>query len=135
MAELYWITRLTAIHSVFVAILVIGCILSVISLLAYTINKCEEISACEGSVYEKEYKKFKDMSMSYFKYFIACAVFGIIGTVFIPTTKQALMIWGIGGTIDYIKSNPTAKQIPDKCIKALDKWVDSLSNDSTETKK
>lgn len=135
MAELYWITRLTAINSVFVAILIIGAILSVISLLAYTINKCEEISSCEGSAYEKENKKYKEMSMNYFKYFFVAAFFGIIGTVFVPTTKQALMIWGIGGTIDYIKSNPTAKQIPDKCIKALDKWVDSLSNDSTEIKK
>ena len=25
----------------------------------------------------------------------------------------------------YIKSNDTAKQLPDKCINALDKWVDS----------
>ena len=36
------------------------------------------------------------------------------------------MIYGVGGTIDYIKSNGTAKQIPDKCVKALDKWVENL---------
>lgn len=28
---------------------------------------------------------------------------------------------------DYVKSNETAKQLPDKCIEALDKWVDSLN--------
>ena len=55
--------------------------------------------------------------------------------VFIPTTKEALLIYGVGGTIDYVKSNPVAKKIPDKCIIALDKWVDSLSNDSTKNKK
>ena len=55
--------------------------------------------------------------------------------LFIPTTKEALLIYGVGGTIDYVKSDPVAKQIPDKCIIALDKWVSSLSNDSTENKK
>lgn len=31
--------------------------------------------------------------------------------------------------MDYLKSNPTAKQLPDKCIKALDKWIDDTMND------
>ena len=52
--------------------------------------------------------------------------------VFTPTTKQALLIYGVGGTIDYIQANPTAKQLPDKCINALDKWVDTWN---TEEKK
>ena len=26
------------------------------------------------------------------------------------------MICGVGSTIDYIKENPTAKQLPDKCV-------------------
>lgn len=34
------------------------------------------------------------------------------------------MIYGVGGTIDYIKDNPTAKQLPDKYFKILDKWAD-----------
>ena len=45
----------------------------------------------------------------------------VLINLFIPTTNQALLIYGVGGTIDYIKSNDTAKQLPDKCIKALDK--------------
>jgi hypothetical protein len=44
------------------------------------------------------------------------------------------MIWGVGGTIDYVKSNATAKQLPDKCIEALDKWVDSLNEEKTKNK-
>lgn len=34
------------------------------------------------------------------------------------------MIYGVGGTIDYIKENHTAKQLPDKYIKILNKWTD-----------
>ena len=54
--------------------------------------------------------------------------------IFTPTTKEALMIWGVGGTIDYVKSNDTAKQLPDKCIEALDKWVDSLNEQENNRK-
>ena len=48
-----------------------------------------------------------------------------------------MLIYGVGGTVDYIKANPTAKKLPDKCINALDKWVDSWTekSDSTKTKK
>lgn len=53
----------------------------------------------------------------------------MLGTIFVPTTKEALMIYGIGGTIDYLKENPTAKQLPDKCVNALDKWADSWVNE------
>lgn len=52
--------------------------------------------------------------------------------IFIPTTNEALLIYGVGGTIDYIKSNNTAKQLPDKCVKALDKWVENLNEDNKQ---
>lgn len=33
---------------------------------------------------------------------------------------------------DYIKNNETAKQLPDKCINALDAWVESLTQEEEE---
>lgn len=52
-----------------------------------------------------------------------------IGTCFIPNTNEAYMIYGLGGTIDYIKSNEVAKQLPDKCIIALDKYLEGVDNE------
>lgn len=52
--------------------------------------------------------------------------------VFVPSEKQLYAIYGIGGTIDYIKSNDTARQLPDKVIKALDEWVDSQSKEDNK---
>ena len=49
--------------------------------------------------------------------------------IFIPTKNDALLIYGVGGTIDYIKSNDTVKQLPDKYIKVLDKLVDNLNEE------
>ena len=70
------------------------------------------------------------MFLSYFKRFIFVTIIACFINFFIPTTNEALMIYGVGGTIDYIKSNDTAKQLPDKCIKALDKWVENLNEET-----
>lgn len=56
-------------------------------------------------------------------------VFGIsvLITAITPTKKEAYFIYGVGSTIDYIQNNPKAKQIPDRCIDALNRWVDNLN--------
>ena len=64
-----------------------------------------------------------------------CAVIFFVSVfinIFIPSTKQALLIYGVGGTIDYIKSNDTSKQLPDKCVKALDKYLDNLKKEENQ---
>lgn len=53
----------------------------------------------------------------------------LLGSCFIPSEKQMYAIYGIGGTIDYLKDNETAKQLPDKVIIALDKYIDCLNED------
>ena len=47
-------------------------------------------------------------------------------------TNESLMIYCVGGTIDYVKSNKTAKQLPDKCVKALDKYLDNLTKEENQ---
>lgn len=69
------------------------------------------------------------MFSNYSKRFIFVTIIAYLINFFILTTNEALMVYGIGGTIDYIKSNETAKQLPDKYIKALDKWVDNLNEE------
>ena len=64
--------------------------------------------------------------------FGSVGIFLLIAQAFVPTTKQALIIYGVGGTIDYIKSNDTAKQLPDKAIIALDKYLESINEEKGE---
>lgn len=78
-------------------------------------------------------QKFK-MFLSYFKRFIFVTIIACIINFFIPTTNEALMVYGIGGTIDYIKSNETAKQLHDKCVKALDKYLDNIKKEEENQK-
>ena len=64
------------------------------------------------------------------RWFITILIIGVLGCTFIPTRNDLLMIYGLGGTIDYVKSNDAAKQLPDKCVEALDAWVESLNKDN-----
>ena len=79
-------------------------------------------------------QRFK-IFLKYFKRSILVIIVSCVINVFIPTKNDALLIYGVGGTIDYIKSNDTAKQLPDKCIKALDKWVENLNEEKKQDKK
>ena len=48
----------------------------------------------------------------------------------IPSEKKLYAIYGIGSTIDYIKSNDKAKEIPNKAIDCIYKYLDNYSKNS-----
>ena len=125
MNEIYWLTRFSSINTACLVIMIVSAIIFLIALIGYL--------GCRAG----NDKKGETLALKFLKIFCPLLIIGILGTVFVPTTKEALLIYGVGGTVDYIKANPTAKKLPDKCINALDKWVDSFStekNDSTKKK-
>lgn len=127
MNEIYWITRLDLISGWLVAFAVIAGILMFLTICCYL-------------GYRSNYEKYGDESdkrwlgffSKLFKILLPCFFFFVTSSILTPTTREALMIFGVGGTIDYIKSNETINQIPDKCIKALDAWVDSLTENESK---
>ncbi len=56
----------------------------------------------------------------------------VVGVVFIPGDKELMAIYGIGGTIDYIKSNDKAKELPDKVVDALTKYLETLNEEKKD---
>lgn len=59
--------------------------------------------------------------------------FGIFGTIFIPSTKEMLAIYGVGTTIDYVLSSDECSQLPDNVIRACNKFlIDYTSKDKKE---
>ena len=129
MNELYWITRLDYFHSVSSFFLILGAIIVFLFSLFYYVSNGQSIyddsRGHSGSA--KEYKEYRDTCSKGLKWSIPVTLLALFLYLFIPTTNEALLIYGVGGTVDYLQSNPTAKKLPDKCIQALDRWVDSWS--------
>ena len=113
MNELYWLTRLEYIQNFLVIVMSVSGIVLFISFVMWLVaNYVEEAKFA-----------LKWVIGAFTTLVISSLIF-----VFIPTTKEAVLIWGVGSTIDYIQENETAKQLPDKCINALNDWVESLSD-------
>ncbi len=112
MSELYWITRFDGFLTVVILMLVACLVLAIIFVVGYFES------------YDEDTKK---ANLKRSITFGSMGLFLLIVQVFIPTTKQALVIYGVGGTIDYVKSNETAKKLPDKVILALDKYLEDLN--------
>ena len=134
MNEIYWITRLDSICIFLTTIAVVSFVISVVIGAFAMYNRFEADDYEEGSKYYNCHMQRFKIFLNYFKRSIIVTFVLTIINIFIPTKNDALLIYGIGGTIDYIKSNETAKQLPDKCIKALDKWVDNLNEEKQENK-
>lgn len=120
MNELYWITRFSYIHGVGIFFMVISGVALALLIIMYF------------DAEEENCKEYIKICNKLFKITIPTFIISLIMFLFVPTTKEALIIYGVGGTVDYLKENPTAKQIPDKCIKALDKWVDGLAEEKKD---
>ena len=118
MWELYLINRIGMFHNLCVPVAVLGCIIAIIIFFCSITTDDWDGSLVFGKSQEQLRKNAK-------RFFII-GLLGILGVVFIPDTKEAYVIYGVGNTIDYLKNNETAKQLPDKAIQALDKWADKF---------
>lgn len=110
MWELYLITRLDAMLLIF-ALIAVGalCVFSISGIdIAYDGNG------------ETNTKCFKHSA-------IILSIFVTLALL-TPTKKDALLIFGLGSTIDYIQSNEKAQELPDKCVEALEAWLGSLND-------
>ena len=118
MNEMYWITRLDYINGLAIGILVLSGILLIVYMIDHAARSENTISN-------------KPMPVKWLYTAIISIVISTSTIVFLPSTKDALMIYGVGGTIDYIQQNKTAQGIPDKFFKAVDKYLDTtLQEDS-----
>lgn len=115
MSTIYWIETFTGIC---IALAILALIFAIFGFIAFASgmeDKDDKLTSCG-------------------KKSLIASLFLFIAFAFMPTTSTGYKILGIGGTINYLKGNDTAKQLPDKCIKALDmlleKQMDKVENDS-----
>lgn len=124
MIEIYWLQRLGNIGFCFnVGFWV--CIAIAYGILLWCIM--------EG--FTEGFEVFRDKYLSkWFKRFAMVFAFFTAGAIIVPTQHDLMAIYGLGGTIDYIKSNDKAKELPDKVVDALTRYVDSIEKEKNDDK-
>ena len=125
MLEVYLITRLTALNGFFFAVAMITGIIAIICVIIYGMHSIDEYIRC------------KETQVTLKKWIRNCTITCVASTlfnIFTPTTKDAMLIYGVGTTVDFLQENENVQQLPDKCVKALNDWVDSLVEDDVSSK-
>lgn len=117
METIYWIQRLGQINTIAWIAFALSLTAMIICFLLTCINSDSKY-ALESE--KRDYYRGKK-GMKIAPWFVGISM--LIG-IFTPSEKDLYVIYGVGGTIDYIKSNDTAKKLPDKVVNALDAWID-----------
>lgn len=121
MSELYWLNVLGNLSGVCFFLIVLSIIAIVACTIFYFMSQDEYLCFPLAS---KSIVKFIKFTL------LPILIISTIGNTFIPDTKTLYVIYGVGGTLDYLKENKTAKQIPDKAILALDKYLNEQLEDN-----
>ncbi len=124
MEEIYWLTRVGELDTALAVICGISFVSSVLLGFAYMMTSNVESE-------RKLRTKLKRWLVGVF----AFSSISFIGGLFTPSTKELLLIYGLGNTIEYVKSNDKAKHLPDKVVDALNRYVETIENENKEKSK
>ena len=122
MTEIYWLQVVGNLGS----LTVVAMIIAIIALIVLTIGYCA------FEVYDDDDRAKQASIVKWLKRSAVAIIVSAAGMVFIPSDKELMVIYGIGGTIDYIKSNDKAKELPDKVVDALTRYVDSIEKEEKD---
>lgn len=132
MDYLYWITRLNDIRGVTFGLMAMSILSLIVWMIVYFYNKSEIVGRDENSVntcYRSEvYNTKMGKRWSIISLVVMLVTMGVVAVV--PTTKQGLLIYGVNESVEYVKTHPTAKGLPEKAIKALDTYLEKEINEN-----
>lgn len=122
METIYWITRLDGIIAVSVIISIMF-FAAAVALIVYYFSEIE----CY-SIYDKDEDDIKTAKRC--RRAIYGSVFGMflfmLIAVFVPTTKDAIIIYGCGSILEYIEQNDKIQEMPDRLVNITDKYISEL---------
>ena len=116
MSELYWLTTLGKINTVCWIFFAISILILFIAI------------SCYFNFDEDDLK----IPIKLIKIGIVNMFISILGCTFIPSKEDLYLIYGAGTIVDYCKDSPKVKEIPDKAIDALNRYLDSIAEDKKE---
>ena len=126
MNELYWIMVLDNVYYVSCIVMIVGGLIAVVTWIVSFILWCNTYG--EEDEADSDWRSYKKAKGIVSKSFTACIIATFIA-MFTPSKEQMYLIVGVGTAIDYVQENESVKQLPDKCVDALNRWVDSLNKE------
>lgn len=117
MSELYWISVIGKLNTFCWILFGISVGAVAILFILYFINDYED----------DQIKLVKPIKRT----IISTIVCGLCG-IFIPGKNETYFIYGAGTIVDYCKDSPKVKEVPDKAIDALNRYIDSIAEDKKE---
>ena len=122
MSTLYWFYLVPVIARI---IAVIGALLGLFA--CYVYIQFYDYDRCE--YYSNTYHKWFTNAIDIDKYNrkLIIGIVMIVISFFVPSESKLYVIYGMGNTIDYIRTNDKAKQLPDKAIDCIYKYLDEHS--------
>lgn len=112
MTEIYWITRMGILEAACEGFAAISGFALIFSGVVTICTDKED----DAEIWRQAVKAAKVSGIVFF--------ITLIGVFFIPSKRDLMLIYGVGGMIDYVKQNTTAQRLPDKAFKALDAWLE-----------
>lgn len=134
--DLYFISIFDSIIGVSIVFSILGIVAAVAWIICVCLNA--GIEEDTSSSYDMECLRTNNMVIKISKPFVRVGIVCLIIATFLPSTKQGYMIYGISNTVEYIKSNKTARELPNKAIVAIDRWLDEemeCDKDTTNNQK
>lgn len=121
MKEIYWIQRLDGLCAFCEALVILSIITAIVAAIAIFVFWLNAYDESDEIIISSGKRVF----------IISCITAVLFGSavVFVPTSEEALIIYGVGGTVDYVQDNEKLQQLPDKVVEALTMWVDTLTEE------
>lgn len=127
MKEMYWISVIGNIGDVS-EVMILFCGICILLFGSFSAIIDSDVSGFGDEIEERGERFLKKVTKTSF----IVGIISVFIAIFVPGEKQLYRIMGVGMAIDYIKENDVVKQLPDKCINALEAWVDSIEEDKEE---
>ena len=118
MKEIYLLTRLAELSHAMEILEVVCVIVIAVLFCGVIINYC-----CDGK------SDLPGWAKKLVPTTIAVLSVALVLDFFIPNRNDMMLIYGLGGTIDYVQSNDKAKQLPDKAVETLNRYLDTINED------
>ena len=125
----YLLLILDRVSALALACVVFGAAAFIISLIFYIVAACEDGNG-RNDFSENQKNTIKKIKTIALRILIPA----IIALTFIPNSKQAAIIFTAGGAIEYVQGNEKIKELPDKAVECLDKFVSEYLDKPNDNK-